>query len=223
MISSPCYSESESSFIKACFLSKWGMVPDIPEPFNLSQVLSFMYPLHRERLERILASCLLYSSRYGDTSVLMSPSHPELRLMSINLHHIPGSDPPVGETSGGEVCSRLAILYHWACPRSEGPPTLPAPGHRGRKMSASLALEKKMLSIVDVFAVFPLPLPKLYPLFSSLSVDTRSISIDEPNTTFEVSPTPEAVASPGPAVETAAVQLSGAPARPKEPCGDHIA
>ena len=31
------------------------------------------------------------------------------------------------------------------------------PMNRGRKMSASLALEKKMLSIVDVFGVFPLP------------------------------------------------------------------
>ena len=51
-----------------------------------------------------------------------------------------------------------------SCPRAGGsgvdvklPDVTRGPMNRGRKMSASLALEKKMLSIVDVFGVFPLP------------------------------------------------------------------
>ena len=50
-----------------------------------------------------------------------------------------------------------------SCPRTSSgvsvqlPDVTRGPVNRGRKMSASLALEKKMLSIVDVFGVFPLP------------------------------------------------------------------
>ena len=40
-------------------------------------------------------------------------THSEYRMTTINLHNIPGSDPPVGKTGSGETCSGLAILYHW--------------------------------------------------------------------------------------------------------------
>ena len=159
-----CHSDAEASFIKSCLKSTWKTVPDLPVQFNLSHLLKLLSPLHRDRIERILASCLLYSSRYEDTKVMMSEEHPGLRMMMINLRNIPGSDPPIGKTSSGEDCCQLAILYHWTCPRTDSPSSIPLSGStpgqnvrasRGRKISASLALEKKMLSIVDVFAVFP--------------------------------------------------------------------
>ena len=51
--------------------------------------------------------------RYEDTKVMSVRSHAEYRMMTVNLHNIPGSDPPVGKTTSGETCSQLAILYHW--------------------------------------------------------------------------------------------------------------
>ena len=101
------------------------------------------------------------------------------RLLTVSLDHLPGSDPPVGLTPTGRPCRSLGILFHWARPAPLPPPA--ATNHqanlptyrpltrptmsshlqggkgRARKISASLALEKKMLSIVDVFAVFPCP------------------------------------------------------------------
>ena len=160
------FSDPESSFIKSCVRSSWKSVPDLPVQFNLSNLLKLLSPLHRDRIERILASCLLYSSRYEDTKIMISQEHQGMRMMVINLRNIPGSDPPIGKTSSGEECCHLAILYHWTCPRTDSNSSIPlsgsAPGQnvrasRGRKISASLALEKKMLSIVDVFAVFPVP------------------------------------------------------------------
>ena len=141
----------------------WNKVVDMPDQFNMTHLLTYLSDLHRERLERILATCLLYCSRYQDTRVIMIKQQPQCRMMIINLDNIPGSDPPVGHTPAGEACSSLAILYHWSCPRSvvttnvSQHQTSPGPASRGRKISASLALEKKMLSIVDVFAVLPSP------------------------------------------------------------------
>ena len=114
----------------------------------------------QERLDRILASCLLYCSRYPDTLVSLSHRYQDLRLMRVNLDNIRGSDPPVGRTVSGRACSQLAILYHWTCPVTSSASSPAAASQRGgasRKLSASLALERKMLSIVDVFAIIPLP------------------------------------------------------------------
>lgn len=157
------YSETESMFITASLKLLWNTVPELPKPFNLSNLLSFLSALHKERLERIMASCLLYSSRYNDTQVIMLQDNPTCRMMMVNLCNIPGSDPPVGKTVDGEPCSCLVILYHWTCPRSTSNQMTqnfecqPHMAYRGRKISASLALERQMLSIVDVFAVLPAP------------------------------------------------------------------
>lgn len=61
------YNEAEVAFIRASLSHTWGSVPpDLPGQFTLSQLLTFLTPLHRERLERLLASCLLYCSRCPD-------------------------------------------------------------------------------------------------------------------------------------------------------------
>ena len=58
------YNEAEVAFIKASLEHAWGCVPpDLPGQFSLSQLLTSLTPLHRERLERLLASCLLFCSR----------------------------------------------------------------------------------------------------------------------------------------------------------------
>jgi len=82
-----------------------------------------------------------------------------------------GADPPIGRTPRGLLCSRLAVLYHWAGNGSEETPAKAAEKTveksenqlslprvpTARKLSASLALEKKMLDVMDVFAIFPCP------------------------------------------------------------------
>ena len=153
-------SEVETQFIQHCLQSEWLELPDLPSPCNLSHLLAFLSELHQERVDRILATCLLYCSRYADTGVSVSSKFEDMRMMKINLENIPGSDPPVGSTVSGLACSHLAILYHWSCPRSSASTSgLATTGgqRNSRKISASLALERKMLSIVDVFAVIPLP------------------------------------------------------------------
>ena len=58
------YNEAEAAFIRASLGQAWGgLPPDLPGQFSLSQLLTYLTPLHRDRLERLLASCLLYCSR----------------------------------------------------------------------------------------------------------------------------------------------------------------
>ena len=57
------YNEAETAFIRASLAHSWGGVPALPAQFSLSQLLTYLTPLHRDRLERLLASCLLYCSR----------------------------------------------------------------------------------------------------------------------------------------------------------------
>ena len=116
-----CFSEPESVYIRSCMKVLWNTVVDMPDQFNMTHLLTYLSDLHRERLERILATCLLYCSRYQDTRVIMIKQQPQCRMMIINLDNIPGSDPPIGQTPDGEPCSSLAILYHWSCPRSRAP------------------------------------------------------------------------------------------------------
>merc|ERR1711936_557015 len=67
------------------------------------------------RLPHLLASSLLYSGRHNDTRmVFLPPTHPEIRLLLINMANFSGADPPIGRTPRGLLCSRLAVLYHWA-------------------------------------------------------------------------------------------------------------
>ena len=96
-------SESESQFILHCLWSEWGEVPSLPSPYNLSHLLAFLSPLHQERRDRLLASCLLYCSRYQDTSVSLCQGYNNMRIIKINLNNIRGTDPPVGLTVSGQV------------------------------------------------------------------------------------------------------------------------
>ena len=95
----------------------------------------------------------------------MISESPQHRMMIINLDNIPGTTPPIGETDSGDQCRHLAILYHWPWPRSDQSTSVTTPvspvsasvktSAFRRKISASLSLERKMLSIVDVYAIFP--------------------------------------------------------------------
>jgi hypothetical protein len=133
---------------------------EIESSFNLGHLLEFLSPLHQERLPRILATSLLYCGRYEDTQVAVSSSDSTCRMLLVSLSNFPGSDPPAGHTPCGKPCPRLAILYHWANTKVGTPATHQQETrtrNNARKISASLALEKKMLSIVDVFAIIPCP------------------------------------------------------------------
>jgi len=133
-----------------------------PSP-SLASLLSLLTPLHSERLPRILASSLLYCSRYPETEVSTLPQYgedsPDTRVILLSMANFPGTDPPIGRTPLGRECHRLAVLYHWAQPppSPDSPVEVTVPVRNARKMSTSLALEKKMLSILDVFAMFPCP------------------------------------------------------------------
>jgi len=144
--------------------------------------LGLLFPQHRERLPHILASSLLYCSRHQDTRLVYLPSDfPDTRLLILNMSNYMGADPPIGRTPGGSECSRLAVLYHWAGQRDSGsdsgcdtpteekvpkkvePEEKPA-GNKlmvrvptARRLSNSLALEKRMMDVMDVFAIFPCP------------------------------------------------------------------
>lgn len=79
------------------------------------------------------------------------------------MTNYPQVELPVGDVDGS-VCNRIAILYFRTAdelpmPKAEEE-TSEAPkssATAARKISASLAHEKKMLSIVNVFAILPVP------------------------------------------------------------------
>jgi len=193
------FTERDSSSLAFASLQLWGEKGKGSYP-GLAPLLNLFKPLHRERLPRILASSLLYCGRHPDTAmVALPPTHPNTRLLLLNMNNFPGADPPIGLTPGGKSCSRLAVLYHWA-PNGQQEQThwtqeeekirqkireekrkieieekirkkresesemdqkqgLLGPVRRmnERRMSVSLYIERKMLDIVDVFAIFPCP------------------------------------------------------------------
>eukprot|EP00092_Neocalanus_flemingeri_P010917 GFUD01011760.1.p1 GENE.GFUD01011760.1~~GFUD01011760.1.p1 ORF type:complete len:225 (+),score=42.79 GFUD01011760.1:174-848(+) len=154
------YSPAEEASIRLATDNLWENKLDVESPLNLGHLLEFLTPLHQERLPRILATSLLYCGRYEDTQVAVSSKDPSCRMLLVSLSNFPGSDPPAGHTPSGQPCPRLAILYHWASPQvgAKGPnQEQTRTRNNSRKISASLALERKMLSIVDVFAIFPCP------------------------------------------------------------------
>ena len=63
------YSEVEEEALRGCLASLWGEVPAPPRPLTLPRLLAGLTQHHRDRLPRLLASCLLYSARYSDTQV----------------------------------------------------------------------------------------------------------------------------------------------------------
>lgn len=80
------------------------------------------------------------------------------------MKHYPQVEMPLGEVHTGSgdkpvLCERVAFIYF----RSEDDfpvpefPTIEKPKSAARKISASLAHEKKMLSIINVFAILPIP------------------------------------------------------------------
>eukprot|EP00090_Calanus_glacialis_P007019 TRINITY_DN15480_c0_g1_i2.p1 TRINITY_DN15480_c0_g1~~TRINITY_DN15480_c0_g1_i2.p1 ORF type:complete len:234 (-),score=80.75 TRINITY_DN15480_c0_g1_i2:136-837(-) len=162
------YSPSEDEFIRLSTSQLWGEDLLTPSPFNLGHLLGLMTPLHQDRLPRILAKALLFCGRYNDTKLFSSQSHPNSHILLISLSNFPGSDLPLGRTPCGRSCSRLAILYHWASPeirdlehqrkeKAKGPLEAAKARGRVRTISTSLAMEIKMLSITDVFAILPCP------------------------------------------------------------------
>jgi len=144
----------------------WGEKLPTESPFNLGHLLGLMTPLHQERLPRILAKALLFCSRYADTKLYSSETLPTSHILLISLSNLPGCDLPLGWTPSGRSCSRLAILYNWAehqaiktekKEKAKGPLEATKARGRVRTISTSLALEIKMLSITDVFAILPCP------------------------------------------------------------------
>merc|ERR1712055_278908 len=110
------YSSAEDAFIRLSTTPLWGEQLPSMSPINLGHLLEFMTPLHRERLPRILANALLYCSRYKDTKLYYSESFPNSQILLVSLSNFPMSDLPLGQTSTGLSCSRLAILYHLHSP-----------------------------------------------------------------------------------------------------------
>ena len=122
---------------------------------------------------------LLYCGRHKDTTIIQSTTNKHLRAIVISMDNYPMVEKPVGhypKKSGPPVpCRRLALLYFKsakdedlinlealaASPPSSvmvvSPPAAPPAMMAGRKISESLAMEKQMLSFVNVFAILPLP------------------------------------------------------------------
>ena len=131
-------------------------------------------------LPETIAMGLLYCGRYEDTTILQSTANKQLRAIVINMDNYPMVKKPVGQyptKSGPPVpCRRLALLYFKsdkdedlinmealaASPASATAPnaaaSVPPPAVMARRnISESLAMEKKMLSFVNVFAILPIP------------------------------------------------------------------
>ena len=130
-------------------------------------------------LSETIAMGLLYCGRYEDTTILQSTANKQLRAIVINMDNYPMVKKPVGQyptKSGPPVpCRRLALLYFKsdkdedlinmealaASPTSaaaSATASVPPPAVMARRnISESLAMEKKMLSFVNVFAILPIP------------------------------------------------------------------
>ena len=127
-------------------------------------------------LSETIAMGLLYCGRYEDTTILQSTANKQLRAIVINMDNYPMVKKPVGQyptKSGPPVpCRRLALLYFKsdkdedlinmealaASPQSSATASVPPPAVMARRnISESLAMEKKMLSFVNVFAILPIP------------------------------------------------------------------
>ena len=108
-------------------------------------------------LKGIMANCLLFCGRYEDTEILQNPENNQQRMLLINAEHFPNIRLPVGELSDGISCRRLAMIYYKR-QEMEKPPTAKSfAKNPTRKISASLALEKKMLAHIHLVAVAPAP------------------------------------------------------------------
>ena len=126
-------------------------------------------------LSETIAMGLLYCGRYEDTTILQSTANKQLRAIVINMDNYPMVKKPVGQyptKSGPPVpCRRLALLYFKsdkdedlinmealaASPTSATASAPPPAVMARRNISESLAMEKKMLSFVNVFAILPIP------------------------------------------------------------------
>ena len=86
-------------------------------------------------------------------------------MIVASITNLPQVECPVGQTLGGQDCKRIAFLY---LKTGDSLPVIQkGEGNKqsnrkertsaARKISASLAHEKKMLSLVDVFAILPAP------------------------------------------------------------------
>ena len=113
-----------------------------------------------------MANALLYCGRYDDTKILLNPTSPRQRVLIVNLANYPQVELPLAVTPCGDDCKRIAFLYIKSDelpskPREDDSERKPTPLGRqrtaARKISASLAHERKMLSLVNVFAVLPVP------------------------------------------------------------------
>ena len=135
----------------------------------------------RRKMQRFLSETiamgLLYCGRYEDTTILQSTANKQLRAIVINMDNYPMVEKPVGQyptKSGPPVsCRRLALLYFKSDkdedlinmealaaspPSSAAAVSAPSPAVMARRnISESLAMEKKMLSFVNVFAILPIP------------------------------------------------------------------
>jgi len=146
--------------------------------FNQGHLVNYFTKTNRERLPKTIAMGLLYCGRYEDTTILQSTANKQLRAIVINMDNYPMVKKPVGQypaKSGPPVpCRRLALLYFKsdkdedlinmealaASPASAAPnaASVPPPAVMARRnISESLAMEKKMLSFVNVFAILPIP------------------------------------------------------------------
>ena len=122
----------------------------------------------------ILASGLLYCGRYDDTEVRQNPNDDSMRLILIHMANYPQAEDPVGEVPDPvdpakvtRACTRVGFLYSMRAPTPTPTPSsstsssassevVKARTTPAGKISASLAHEKKMLSLVNVFAMLPM-------------------------------------------------------------------
>ncbi|XP_040579259.1 uncharacterized protein [Lepeophtheirus salmonis] len=137
--------EGTNEFLKTCDL-------------NQGHLLDFFTPQMKESLPRIVATGLLFSGRYDDTKVYQNIDDPNNNVIALNMMHH-NFESPIGKTMNGTLCNQIALLY-FSPPEDHNLAQLSPRKERrnqARRISESLALEKEMLSLINVFAIFPIP------------------------------------------------------------------
>ena len=129
------------------------------EDFKNQKALTALFgAFHRERLPRIVASALLRCGRRDedDVNVIAMPENSRFGVIVVDLKGLPQM-----HLSNEDKGFKLALVYARMPQEVDVASTRPKSMTPARKISASLAHEKMLLSLFNLFAIFPIADVKL--------------------------------------------------------------